>query len=132
MHPSTQQAVTNGHRRSGRLHIATHRSGPAARVRVSGELAETGHRHLAALLDMMVMAGCERITIHLAGVDVVDSSLLQLLRAARTRLGGGLTVVAERAEARFRLGLVGFDGCVWSGGDVPSVGAELVRRQPMR
>lgn len=100
-----RQWVASAPRRSRRLHLTVGHCGLVARMRVSGELTEIGRRHLAALLEMMVTAGCERVVVHLAGVDMVDSGLLQVLRAARTRLEGRLTVTADRAEARSRLTL---------------------------
>lgn len=113
---------------SAGLHITTRRDGPVSRVRVSGHLTDSGRAYLAALLDLMTAAGCAQIVVHLGGVGVVDAGLLQLLRAARTRLAGRLTVTADRAEARLPLTLVGLDGCGWPISDGPSVGAGRVRR----
>lgn len=83
------------------LRITTHHRGRVARMQVGGELTEIGHQHVAALLHTMIAAGCARIVVHLAGADMVSSGLLQVLRAARTRLGGRLTVIADRAEPSY-------------------------------
>lgn len=114
-------------RRPGDLHVTVRRGGPVATMWVSGELTEIGHQHLAALLDLMVTSGCTQAVIHLAGVDMVDSGLLRVLRIVRTRLRGRLTVTAERAEARCRLMLVGVDPPAWSAGAPASAGADHVR-----
>lgn len=93
-------------------------------MRVSGELTVTGHRYLAALLDVIVAADCEEVVVHLAGVDMVDTRLLDVLRAARTRLQGRLTVIADRPEAGFRLRLVGLGRANSSTGDRLSAGTD--------
>lgn len=102
-----RQTVPNTRRRPSGMHITTQRNGPVTTVRVSGGLTEIGTRQLGALLDAMVTAGCEQTIVHLTDVKLLDSGLLRVLRAARTRLQGRLTVTADRTEARFPLALVG-------------------------
>jgi anti-anti-sigma regulatory factor len=109
------------------MRIAVQRQGPVATVRVSGGLTEIGTGHLAALLDAMATTGCEYAIVHLADVTMVDSGLLRVLRAARTRLQGRLTVTAERTEARFPLALVGFGGGAWPARHDLGAGGDHVR-----
>lgn len=90
-----RQTVPIVRRRRGGMHITTQHNGPVTTVRVGGGLTEIGTRHLAALLDAMVTTDCEHAIVHLADVNLVDSGLLRVLRAARTRLQGRLTVTAE-------------------------------------
>lgn len=123
-----RQTVPNARRRPGGMHITTQHNGPVTTVRVSGGLTEIGTRQLTALLDAMVTSGCEQTIVHLADVKLVDSGLLRVLRAARTRLQGRLTVTADRTEARFPLALVGLGQDVWPGREDLGAGADHVRR----
>lgn len=119
--------VPNARRRPGGMHITMQHHGPVTTVRVSGGLTEVGTGHLAALLNAMVTAGCEQAIVSLADVNMVDSGLLRVLRAARTRLHGRLTVTADRAGARVPLALVGLDERCLSSSDHLSPGATHVR-----
>ncbi|MDQ2873629.1 MAG: hypothetical protein M3Y33_01905 [Actinomycetota bacterium] len=56
---------------------------------MGGALTEVGRRRLAALLDSLIATDRDEIIVHLAGAGMVDAALLQMLRAARSRLAGG-------------------------------------------
>jgi anti-anti-sigma factor len=105
------------------LCITADRVGPVAHVHVSGELTQSGNLHLAALLDTMISAGCERVVVHLAQVSMVDSTSLKVLRAARTQLEGRLTVVADRVEVWPPLTLAGVERDAWPINSRPETGA---------
>lgn len=109
-HLSAQPSRTPGESPSGPWppSYITVRSGAATRS--SRRLTEIGHPRLATLLDSLIDTDRGEIIVHLAEAALVDAALLQLLRAARARLSGGLTVTADRAETRFQLTLAGLDG----------------------
>lgn len=105
------QSVRTASGRAGGMHIATGHDGTWATVRVSGVLTEAGTGRLAA----MVLPDGELATVHLADVGSVGAGLLRVLRIARTRSQGRLTVTADRPEARFPLALVGLGDMAWPG-----------------
>ncbi|OFE18369.1 hypothetical protein BA895_12100 [Humibacillus sp. DSM 29435] len=76
-------------------------------MKVCGDLTEADTRHLATMLNAMAWSDGQRATIDLADVSSVGSELLRVLRTARTRSRGRLTVTADRPEVRFPLALVG-------------------------
>lgn len=87
--------------------IDVQRTPTGATVRVSGALTAAGRAQLGDMLEAMIASGAPRLQVHLAMADQIDLALLQLLRAAHTRLGGALVVTADRPELGTPLAMIG-------------------------
>lgn len=87
-------------RRAGGLPVATGAEGFLMTMKVRGDLTEADTRRLATMLIAVAWSDGERATIGLADFSSVGSELLRVLRTARTRSQGRLTVTADRPRSK--------------------------------